>query len=72
MSNHILKINGVSKSFPGVKVLDNINLKIKKGEVVDIYPEKNQSFCNTVLEVKNLNSKIHNLSNISFSLNSWM
>ena len=33
MSNHILEINGVSKSFPGVKALDNICLKIKKGEV---------------------------------------
>jgi ribose transport system ATP-binding protein len=37
-------------------------------KIVDIYPEKNQSFGNTVLEVKNLNSKIQNLSNISFSL----
>ena len=33
MSNYILEINGVSKSFPGVKALDNINLKINKGEV---------------------------------------
>ncbi|MCK5094748.1 MAG: sugar ABC transporter ATP-binding protein [Spirochaetes bacterium] len=33
MSNHILEINGVSKSFPGVKALDNIDLQIKKGEV---------------------------------------
>jgi ribose transport system ATP-binding protein len=33
MSNHILEIAGVSKSFPGVKALDDINLKIKKGEV---------------------------------------
>jgi ribose transport system ATP-binding protein len=37
-------------------------------KIVDIYPEKNQSFGNTVLEVKNLNSKIKNLSDISFSL----
>jgi len=37
-------------------------------KIVDIYPEKNQSFGNTVLEVKNLNSKIRSLSNISFSL----
>jgi ribose transport system ATP-binding protein len=36
--------------------------------IVDIYPEKNTSFGNTVLEVKKLNSRIHNLSNISFSL----
>jgi len=31
MSDHILEINGVSKSFPGVKALDNIYLQIKKG-----------------------------------------
>ena len=37
-------------------------------KIVDIYPEKNQSFGRTVLEVKNLNSKVRNLSNISFSL----
>jgi len=37
-------------------------------KIVDIYPEKNQSFGNTVLEVKNLNSKVSNLFNISFSL----
>jgi ribose transport system ATP-binding protein len=37
-------------------------------EIVDIYLEKNQSFGNTVLKVKNLNSKIHSLSNVSFSL----
>ena len=33
MSDHILEINNVSKSFPGVKALDGINLKIRKGEV---------------------------------------
>jgi ribose transport system ATP-binding protein len=33
MSDHILEINGVSKSFPGVKALDNINLRIRRGEV---------------------------------------
>jgi ribose transport system ATP-binding protein len=37
-------------------------------EIVDIYLEKNQSFGNTVLKVKNLNNKIHSLSNVSFSL----
>ena len=39
MSDHILEINGVSKSFPGVKALDNINLKIKKGEVHELVGE---------------------------------
>jgi ribose transport system ATP-binding protein len=37
-------------------------------KIVDIYPEKHQSFGNTVLEIKNLYSKKRNLSNISFSL----
>jgi ribose transport system ATP-binding protein len=37
-------------------------------KIVDIYPEKNQSLGNTVLEVRNLYSKARNLSNISFSL----
>ena len=37
-------------------------------KIVDIYPEKNKSFGNTVLEVRNLCSKARNLSNISFSL----
>ena len=32
-NDYILEINNVSKSFPGVKALDNINLKIKRGEV---------------------------------------
>ena len=33
MNEYKLEINEVSKSFPGVKALDNINLNIKKGEV---------------------------------------
>ena len=32
-NDHILEINNVSKSFPGVKALDKINLKIKRGDV---------------------------------------
>jgi ribose transport system ATP-binding protein len=32
-NDYILEINNVSKSFPGVKALDDINLKIKRGEV---------------------------------------
>ncbi len=53
-----------------VAKLDRSSLKkhMTGRKIVDIYPEKNQSFGNTVLEVKNLNSKIRNLSNISFSL----
>ncbi len=29
----LLEVKGISKSFPGVKALDNINMNIKKGEV---------------------------------------
>lgn len=29
----LLKVEGISKSFPGVKALDNVNLELKKGEV---------------------------------------
>lgn len=33
MSTPFLQIKNVSKTFPGVKALDNINLEIKKGEI---------------------------------------
>ncbi|WP_286170209.1 sugar ABC transporter ATP-binding protein [Halocella sp. SP3-1] len=33
MSGILLETRGVSKSFPGVKALDNINMEIRKGEV---------------------------------------
>lgn len=33
MEEYILKVNNVSKSFPGVKALKNVSLEIKKGEV---------------------------------------
>lgn len=32
-SNYILEMNNVSKTFPGVKALDGINLKVKRGSV---------------------------------------
>jgi len=32
-NDYILELKGFCKSFHGVKALDNINLKIKKGEV---------------------------------------
>lgn len=31
--NYILEINNISKAFPGVKALDNVSFKVKKGEV---------------------------------------
>ncbi|MFC6600798.1 ATP-binding cassette domain-containing protein [Ectobacillus funiculus] len=31
--NSILKMSGISKAFPGVKALDNVQLELYKGEV---------------------------------------
>ena len=33
MEEYRLKIANMSKSFPGVKALDNVNLKVEKGEI---------------------------------------
>ncbi|MBS4205398.1 sugar ABC transporter ATP-binding protein [Lederbergia citrea] len=33
MSNYLLEMTHISKTFPGVKALDDVNLQIKKGEV---------------------------------------
>lgn len=33
MSDHILRVKGISKSFSGVKALDNIHFDLRKGEV---------------------------------------
>lgn len=33
MSEYILEIENLTKSFPGVKALDNVSVKIKKGEI---------------------------------------
>lgn len=35
----VLKLEGISKSFPGVKALDNVSLEIKKGEIHAIVGE---------------------------------
>ena len=29
----ILEMNNITKEFPGVKALSNVNLKVKKGEI---------------------------------------
>jgi ABC-type sugar transport system ATPase subunit len=39
MQDNILELRGVSKEFPGVKALDNINLDIKRGEIHAIIGE---------------------------------
>ena len=33
MSNNILEMRNITKKFPGVKALDNVNLKIKEGQI---------------------------------------
>src|SRR5690606_17950633 len=33
MSEYILEMNNITKTFPGVKALDNVNFKVKKGEI---------------------------------------
>lgn len=33
MSKFILEMNNITKTFPGVKALDNVNLRVKKGEI---------------------------------------
>ncbi|NWN95167.1 MAG: ATP-binding cassette domain-containing protein, partial [Bacillus sp. (in: Bacteria)] len=33
MAEYILEMNDITKEFPGVKALDNVNLKVKKGEI---------------------------------------
>lgn len=33
MSDYILELRGISKVFPGVKALDNVHFKLKKGEI---------------------------------------
>ncbi|MFA5675249.1 MAG: sugar ABC transporter ATP-binding protein [Christensenellales bacterium] len=33
MNNYILEMRGITKIFPGVKALDNVNFKVKKGEI---------------------------------------
>ena len=32
-SEYILEMNNITKEFPGVKALDNVNLKVKQGEI---------------------------------------
>jgi len=39
MSEYILEINNLTKDFPGVRALDNVSVKIKKGEIHSICGE---------------------------------
>ena len=33
MANLILEMKGITKTFPGVKALDNVNLQVEEGEI---------------------------------------
>ncbi len=33
MSKTLLEMRGITKTFPGVKALDNVNLKVREGEI---------------------------------------
>ncbi len=35
----ILEMQGISKSFPGVKALDNVSLTLKEGEIIGLVGE---------------------------------
>ncbi len=33
MSDIILEMRGITKTFPGVKALENVNLKVRRGDI---------------------------------------
>ena len=33
MAKVLLEMNGITKTFPGVKALDNVNLLVEEGEI---------------------------------------
>ena len=33
MNDYILEMRGITKTFPGVRALDNVNFKVKRGEI---------------------------------------
>ena len=33
MSEYVLELKGITKIFPGVKALDNVNLEVQRGEI---------------------------------------
>lgn len=49
---HTLELRGVSKSFPGVKALDDVSFSVRKGEVVGLIGE-NGAGKSTVLKILN-------------------
>lgn len=39
MSEYILEMQGITKEFPGVKALDNVNLRVRRGEIYALVGE---------------------------------
>ncbi|NCD18010.1 MAG: ATP-binding cassette domain-containing protein, partial [Actinobacteria bacterium] len=39
MNDYILEMRGITKEFPGVKALQDVNLKVKRGEIHSICGE---------------------------------
>ena len=35
----VLRLNGITKTFPGVKALNNVSLELKKGEILGLVGE---------------------------------
>lgn len=33
MTEHILRMSGITKTFPGVKALQDVNLSVRRGEI---------------------------------------
>lgn len=56
MSEYILEVKDVSKEFPGVKALDHVSLKVKKGEI-HAFVGENGAGKSTLMKILNGNYK---------------
>jgi putative multiple sugar transport system ATP-binding protein len=51
MSDHILEMHSITKTFPGVKALQDVNLNVKRGEIHAICGE-NGAGKSTLMKVR--------------------